>query len=167
MLYWMLLWVLACVAERNATIARQNSVQPSDEVFGLLLPVIGVVRGALAGGAGTVWDAITATQPLYEGTVVPRSFILATEGADVWVAPNASEHLAEWALGNLGRGVSPELVNIGTQTQLTSLQAAVGEATSNGITYGTMQNVGGWELMFSPARQAGQLPALIHALPQY
>lgn len=48
---------------------------------------------------------------------------------------------------------------------MTSLQAAVGAATENGVTYGTLLNEGGWELMFSPVRQAGQLPALIHAFP--
>jgi RHS repeat-associated protein len=115
---------------------------------------------------GTVWDAITGTQAVYEGTVIPRSFILATEGADVWVAPNATEHMAEYALGMLDKGVSADLVNMGTQAQLTSLQAAVGAATSNGVTYGTIINEGGWQLMFSPAREADQLPALIHALPR-
>jgi RHS repeat-associated protein len=119
----------------------------------------------LAEGTGTVWSSITATQEAYEGTVIPQSFTLSTEGADVWVAPNATEHLAEYALGNLGRGVSSDLVKIATQSQLTSLQAAVGSATSNGLSYGTLINEGGWELIFAPAREAGQLPALIHAFP--
>jgi hypothetical protein len=100
-----------------------------------------------------------------EGTVVPRSFTLATNGAKVWVAPNATEHVAEWALGNLGRGVSRALVDIGTQAQLSSLQAAVGAVTSNGVVFDTLITAEGWELKFAAARQFGQLPALIHALP--
>jgi RHS repeat-associated protein len=120
-----------------------------------------------AAETGTVWDAITATGAVHEGTVVPQSFTLATEGADVWVAPNASKHLAEYALGNIGRGVSTELVNIGSQAQLTSLQAAVAAATTNGVAYDTLLNEAGWELIFQPARQAGDLPALIHALPPF
>lgn len=128
---------------------------------------VGAPARMAARGTGTVWDAITATQTVYGGTVIPRSFTLASKGADVWVAPNASEHLAEYALGNLGRGVSADLVNIGTQSQLTSLQAAVGAATSDGVSYGVLLNEGGWALKFVPGRQADQLPALIHAIPSY
>jgi RHS repeat-associated protein len=136
---------------------------------GMLLDIgagLSLDAGALElGTTGTVWDSIAATQGVYEGTVIPQSFTLATEGADVWVAPNATEHLAEYALGNLGRSVSGDLVRIGTQAQLSSLQAAVGAATSNGVTYGQLITEGGWELVFSPARSPGLLPALIHALP--
>ncbi|WP_404649011.1 hypothetical protein, partial [Dyella flagellata] len=116
---------------------------------------------------GTVWDSINPTQDAYDGTQIPRSFTLSTHGADVWVAPNASEHMAEYALGNNGSagGFSPNLVNLNSQIQLSSLQAAVGDATANGVSYGTLINQGDWELIFSPPRQSGQLPALIHALP--
>jgi hypothetical protein len=113
---------------------------------------------------GTVWDMITATQGTYEGTVVPKSFTLTTEGADIWVAPNATKHLMEYADANLKRGISADLVNIGMQSQLSSLQAAVSTVTSNGLNYGTKLYEGGWELMFSPPRQPGQLPVLYHAL---
>ncbi|AYD05279.1 RHS repeat-associated core domain-containing protein [Neorhizobium sp. NCHU2750] len=125
--------------------------------------LLGRSAAVAAEGTGTVWDAVTATQGVYEGTAIPRSFTLATSGADIWVAPNATEHMAEYALGNLGRGVSTDLVNIGTQSELTKLRAAVGSATQGGVPYGGLVNAGGWELLFSPARQAGQLPALIHA----
>ncbi len=130
--------------------------------------ILGLADGVAAGtaaGTGTVWDSITATQEVYDGTVIPRSFELETQGAKIWVHGNATEHMAEYALGNLGKGVSTDLVNIGTQSQLTSLQFAVGVATENGVTYGTLINEGDWELIFSPAREAGQLPALIHAYP--
>lgn len=60
-------------------------------------PLVQALESA-AEGTGTVWDAITATQDTYSGTVIPRSFTLSTSGADVWVAPNATEHLAEYAL---------------------------------------------------------------------
>jgi hypothetical protein len=115
-------------------------------------------------GSGTVWDSIKPTQPVYEGTVIPKSFELKTANGTIWVHGNATEHLAEYAMANLNRGVSTGLVNAGTQAQLTSLQAAVEQATAKGIQYGKLLNVGGWELKFAPPRQAGQLPALIHAL---
>ena len=115
---------------------------------------------------GTVWDSIIATQPLYEGTTLPRSFEMATENGNIWVHGNATEHMAEYATSMLNRGVNPSLVNMGTQSQLTSLQAAVNAATANGVQYGKLLNVGGWELKFGAPLKPGQLPALIHALPQ-
>lgn len=119
-----------------------------------------------AKGTGTVWDFVKATQPLYEGTAIPRSFELATGNGKVWVHGNATEHMAEYATSMLNRGVSPSMVNIGTQAQMTSLQSAVNAATANGVQYGKLLNVGGWELKFGAPQQAGQLPALIHALPR-
>jgi Domain of unknown function (DUF4915) len=34
------------------------------------------------------------------------------------------------------------------------------------VPYGKLVKVGGWELKFAPAKEPGQLPALIHALEQ-
>lgn len=42
---------------------------------------VGVLGGAEA--AGTVWGATRATQPVWEGTVVPRSFELGTSAGKV------------------------------------------------------------------------------------
>lgn len=93
------------------------------------------------------------------------TFTLTTSNGAVWVAPNATEHLAEYAAANLARGVTPDLVNMATQVQLTSLRAAVTEVLSGGsISYGTAYRVGGWELAFGAPGQTGSLPALIHAL---
>jgi RHS repeat-associated protein len=122
--------------------------------------------GTAAKTGGTVWDSVKATQPLYEGTAIPRSFELATGNGKVWVHGNATEHMAEYATSMLNRGVSPSLVNMGTQAQMTTLQSAVNAATANGVQYGKLLNVGGWELKFGAPQQAGQLPALIHALPR-
>lgn len=71
--------------------------------------------GAAPKGSGTVWDSIKPTQPVYEGTAIPRSFELETANGTVWVHGNATEHLAEYATANLNRGVTPGLVNAGTQ----------------------------------------------------
>jgi hypothetical protein len=65
----------------------------------------------------------------------------------------------------LARGVSKDLVNMASQTQLSSLQAAVSSVTSKGIEYGKTVTAGGWEMKFAAPRQSGQLPALIHAQP--
>jgi len=114
---------------------------------------------------GTVWDAIRPTQPVYEGTVIPRSFVLRTANGSVWVSGNATEHLWEYANSMMNRGVTPALVNVASQAQLASLQAAVERAIAEGIPYGRKITVGGWQLKFAAPRQAGQLPALIHAQP--
>ena len=39
------------------------------------------------------------------------------------------------------------------------------DATKNGIPFNQPIRVGGWELIFRPGRNAGDLPALVHALP--
>jgi len=59
---------------------------------------------------------------------------------------------------------TPEAVRLSSQQQLTSLQAAVDSASKGGVPYGKVINVEGWELIFSPPRASGGLPALIHAL---
>lgn len=127
------------------------------------LRFLGVAPEA-ASATGTVWDAVKATQPAYRGTAIPRSFELRTDAASVWVHGNATEHLAEYAVAMLNRGVARDLVNLASQQQIRSLQAAVGAATEAGVPYGKIVNVGGWELKFARPRAEGQLPALIHAL---
>ena len=129
---------------------------------------IGASRGSgapAAKGTGTVWDSIKATQGVWSGTSIPRSFELTAGNSRVWVHGNATEHLAEYATSMANRGVSMDLVRLGTQQQLRSLQSAVEAATANGMTYNRLMTVGGWELKFAAPRAEGQLPALIHALP--
>jgi hypothetical protein len=121
--------------------------------------------GRLASESRLVWGSIKATQPVYQGTVIPRSFELSTGAGRFWVAGNATEHMAEMAKGMAGRMASPNLINLTSQVQLSSLKAAVTAASRQGIVYGQAVRIGGWELTFAAPRQAGQLPALIHALP--
>ncbi|MEU7585194.1 polymorphic toxin-type HINT domain-containing protein [Micromonospora sp. NPDC049230] len=113
---------------------------------------------------GTVWDDIKGTQPEVPGTGgMPKSFELAAGDTKVWVHGNASKHIAEYAENMTSRGASPEMVGLGTQQNLRSLQSAVGEAGRGGLTYDKLLDVGGWELKFGAPRQAGMLPALVHA----
>ncbi len=97
--------------------------------------------------------------------MIPKSFELTLpNGEKVWVAGNATEHIAEFAQMK-AVNYTPEAVRLASQEQLRSLQGAVNTATQNGVPYNQLVNVGGWELKFAPPRQAGQLPALIHAVP--
>ena len=66
--------------------------------------------------------------------------------------------MAKWPL-------TPDLVRVGQQTQLTSLEAAVNATIGSGVPFNQIIQVGGWELKFSPPRKLGDLPALIDALP--
>ncbi|CAN7598072.1 RHS repeat domain-containing protein [Acidovorax sp. Leaf78] len=133
-------------------------------------PGAATIKGAQAAGVGvrgaaTVWDSMKATQVVWSGTSIPRSFELAAGNSWVWVHGNATEHLAEYAISMANRGVGVDLVKIGIQQQLKSLQSAVEAATAGGMTFDRLLTVGGWELKFAAPRAEGQLPALIHALP--
>jgi RHS repeat-associated protein len=114
---------------------------------------------------GTVWDDVKATQPNYPGSELPKSFELSVGDSKIWVHGNATEHIAEYLSGMARRGASKDQINLATQAQLSSLQTAVAEAVSGGITYDQIMVVGGWELKFGAPRGPGQLPALVHALP--
>lgn len=113
---------------------------------------------------GTVWDSIKPTQPVYPGSVIPRSFEMTlSDGQSVWVHGNATEHLAQYAQMLAERNL-PEVVRLKTQLELTNLQGAVNAATKGGIAYDQLITIDGWELKFGAPREPGQLPALIHAL---
>lgn len=58
-------------------------------------------------------------------------------------------------------GQSPEMVGLGTQQRLRSLQAAVGSATRGGVPLNQRMTVAGWELEFGQ-RAGDALPVLIH-----
>lgn len=109
-------------------------------------------------GTGTVWDDITPTQPNIEGTSIPKSFEL-VNGEKYWVNPNATKHMAEYSTRALSHGQK-----ITEQQLLSSLKSSIVQASKIGYTYNVPVRVGNWELIFSPARQAGQLPVIKHAL---
>jgi len=81
------------------------------------------------------------------------------------VHPNATEHIAEFVQMK-AVNYTPEAVRLATQQQLSSLRGAVDDVIKSGIQYDKLVQSGIWELKFSQPRQAGQLPALIHALPK-
>ena len=120
--------------------------------------------GRLASRSSLVWNSIRATQPVHAGTVIPRSFEIATGAGKFWVHGNGTKHLAEYATTMLNRGVAPNLVNLASQVQLSSLKAAMAAASKQGIVYGQSMRVGGWELVFSKL-PTDALPVLKHALP--
>jgi filamentous hemagglutinin len=122
-----------------------------------------VVNRANTTGTGTVWDFVEEPQPVYQGSVIPKSFELTTSGGQkFWVHPNATKHIAEFAQMKAQNYV-PDTVRMATQAELTSFKAAVESAIGNGINYNELMMVGGWELKFRRPRQMGALTVIIHA----
>ncbi|PQL07679.1 hemagglutinin [Pantoea ananatis] len=114
------------------------------------------------GKTGTVFDSIKGTQPVYPGSVIPKSFEMTLpNGQKVWVHGNATEHMAEYAASKAVTN-APEAVGLASQTELRSFQAALDTATKNGMSYGRI-TVDGWQLEIKPPRSAGELPTVIHA----
>lgn len=67
--------------------------------------------------------------------------------------------MVEYSTRNLSHGRK-----ITEQQLLRSFQGAVEKATSTGIEFNTKIVIDSWELIFSPAREVGQLPVIKHAV---
>ncbi|MEU9688146.1 polymorphic toxin-type HINT domain-containing protein [Amycolatopsis japonica] len=110
-----------------------------------------------------VWEAIHATDPVYAGTLVPKSFKLSLEGAQqVWIHPNASEHIVERVLS---LNIRPDMRELVAQLQLSNLRNAVRRVFGNGLEYEKKYVIDDWELVFAAPRNAGDLPVLKHYQP--
>ena len=109
---------------------------------------------------GTVWENIKITQPLYEGTKIPKSFELVADGKKFWVHPNGTKHMVEY----ITRDATTHGMPINSQTLLSSFQNTVKNAVKEGIKYEEIMNIGNWELIFSKPRGDGLLPVIKHAV---
>ncbi|MEU4985918.1 DUF6531 domain-containing protein [Streptomyces sp. NPDC021969] len=134
-------------------------------LFGSLLllpsPVSGSRHLAVEGvehATASVWTRIVATQPVYAGTVLPKSFnLLTSSGRQIWVHPNATKHIAEEIMHN---GFSKSFK---TEEMLVSLARAVDSATLQGVQYGRRVLSHGWELIIAKPKTLTQNPVLKHA----
>jgi hypothetical protein len=81
-------------------------------------------------------EVIRATQPVYERTIILRSFELTDRGEMFWVAPNAAEHFTEQLLGYIRSRGSDQGAELFTQFVLEDFRQAVVQAVQQGITYG-------------------------------
>lgn len=116
----------------------------------------GMVDAVQAAGSNNIR---LATQPVMPGTSIPKSFELTVNGEVFWVNPNATKHMAEYLTRN---GLSHSTSD-GSQAMLTSLQSAIGNASSQGIKFNEAMQIGRWELVFS-RRPTDPYPVLKHAL---
>jgi hypothetical protein len=151
----------------DAGVSIPRSAQLARSGVGEVIPGIaaGVDTHAIARQApeaadtSSVWSSIKPTDVNYPGTSVPRSFELTTNSGDqVWVHPNASEHLFERIAGT---GSGP-LADLKSQLLLYRMQQIVSGAELSEQAYETMQTIGRFELQIGAPREPDLLPALIH-----
>ena len=112
------------------------------------------------GEGKVVWNNIKITQPMYDGTKIPKSFELTASGEKFWVHPNGTKHMVEY----ITREPMSHGMPINSQTLLSSFQNSVSDAVKQGIKYDEIMNAGNWELIFSKPRGNGLLPVIKHAV---
>ncbi len=118
------------------------------------------VNRGVGNASKTIWDNIKITQPMYDGTKIPKSFELTTSGEKFWVHPNGTKHMVEY----ITRDPMSHGMPINTQTLLSSFQNSVSGAVKQGVKYDEIMNVGNWELIFSKPRGDVLLPVIKHAV---
>ncbi|MED0865074.1 T7SS effector LXG polymorphic toxin [Bacillus safensis] len=149
-------------------ISKEQQEASMNAALGMLLPFgakgfhgkMGVKSAVKNGDNGTVWRNIKITQPLYEGTKIPKSFELATSDGKFWVHPNGTKHMVEY----ITRDATTHGMPINSQTLLSSFQSSVNNAAKQGIKYEEIMKIGNWELIFSKPRGDGLLPVIKHAV---
>ncbi|WP_339207311.1 T7SS effector LXG polymorphic toxin [Bacillus sp. FSL W8-1143] len=150
-------------------ISKEQQEASMNAALGMLLPFgakgfngkMGIKGGTVKNvDNGTVWKDIKVTQPLYEGTKIPKSFELATVDGKFWVHPNGTKHMVEY----ITRDATTHGMPINSQTLLSIFQSSVNNAAKQGIKYEEIMKVGNWELIFSKPRGDGLLPVIKHAV---
>ena len=111
-----------------------------------------------------VWDSITATQPTYEGTAIPKSFVMKTTNGDFWVHGNATEHMADYVVKKLKNGASLESVRLDSQIILADMHDSLSAVTRSGFKYNELLSHGNWEFVIKKSKSADQYDAVIHAM---
>ncbi|MBP2021900.1 hypothetical protein J2Z44_001696 [Clostridium punense] len=114
----------------------------------------------VSNASNTVWDNIKITQPMYEGTKIPKSFEITSGGEKFWVHPNGTKHMVEY----ITKDAMSHGMPMNSQTLLSSFENSVSGAVKQGINYDKIMNVGNWELIFSKPRGDGLLPVIKHAV---
>jgi RHS repeat-associated protein len=104
------------------------------------------------GGGST----ILPNRPNYPNTGLPQSFNI---GNRFYVPPSGTKHMAEIvSSGPAGQ------TSFASKILLESFVQSVDDVTVSGVPYNTLTQSGSWELIFSPSRGEGLLPAIIHAV---
>ena len=139
-----------------------------------------------ANNTGTIWGSVQRVGAYgdYPGTILPKGYVATIEGKQLFVTPNATEHLFEDLTGRIpsrnvdvGGLVEPwqkpimgEYFNqlpdpLRTQSAMRSMHEGVADIIRNNeVEFGKrFVSQDGWEVIFAPPRTAGELPAIKHA----
>ena len=112
----------------------------------------------------TVWLFIEATQPVYPGTVMPRSFTVVTPKGKLWTHGNATKHMYETLVSikhdPLLKGTNP---NLFAQFILYDYRKALISLLSKPVPMGKPVRSGHWEFVLSK-RKDDKYPVVKHAL---
>lgn len=112
---------------------------------------------------GTVWENIKPTQPMREGTQIPKSFSISIDGQEFWVNPNGTKHMYEYITRDaqhIGSFTTP----VSSQTMLSEFEAALKTTVNkNGIKLDEMIYGGDWEFIIVPPREEGLSYVIKHA----
>lgn len=117
-----------------------------------------------------VWKHIKATKENYNGTVLPKSFVVDvpvtkdTPSGKMWTHENATKHVYE-RISSIKddpriKNYNPALY---TQFILYDYYKTIGNAVKNGVNYEKMLTYGNWELVFSKPRKEKDYPVIKHA----
>jgi hypothetical protein len=128
--------------------------------------VAGRALGAIKADTSTasVWKAIKGTQPVYKGTLIPRSFELQVGNKKVWVHGNATKHINEMIIG-YKRLKGTDKADLFTQFVLEDFRQAASQASKGKIKFGELIQVGRWKFVFGEPPAPGKLPSIYHAEP--
>src|SRR5205085_12552083 len=102
---------------------------------------------------------IEATDAMYPGAKIPKSFELTVGKQKFWVDPNETKHMLEYIQGKIITHNMP----MNSQALLTSFESAVNQAISEGIIWKEAIVINNWELVFDLPRKEGLLPTIFHA----
>ena len=116
------------------------------------------------GSTAEVWNNISATQPNYAGTELPRSFIMKTPENSFWVHGNATEHMADYLIKQSNSGRSLGSTKLDAQLILSDMRSSITRVTKDGIKYNTPLKDGNWEFVIKPSRNKSEYDLIIHAM---
>ena len=115
------------------------------------------------GLTGTVWDDITPTQPMREGTQIPKSFNISIDDQEFWVNPNGTKHMYEYITRD-AQHIDSFTTSVSSQEMLTEFQAALKDAINkNGVKTDIIIYGGDWEFIIVPPREEGLNYVIKHA----
>ena len=109
----------------------------------------------------TIWEKIDSTDLNYKGTEIPKSFSIKVNGKNYWVHPNATEHMQEYVnkiVAEDGSNINFKLKN---QILLESFEAALSEATKNGVEFNKPYSAGNWTFIINQGKN-DRYPVIYH-----